>query len=277
MCSKSTCEEDSMVSSSLFEQRSILPILCLICKYNQYLQQNTFNISVKRGERFSWEERGNSGLHPANGSLDFCRELKSKSLALHVVIKNSVHELCFSRTKKFDFRYFLRFSIFLKTSFTGIEFISPRSNASMRLSASSAHSASILSLEGKSKLDKSCSISAARSVGGNFKASASISFPWSDISVSSFNLHGFSSAFSLTMNFIRLPFHLQICPELRCFFLPALSPTLTSRFPLLHHSTIPRSQSDRHLKGDGHLVFRALCPLRYARSFHVSSWKKLTQ
>ena len=106
---------------------------------------------------------------PFQRPFDFCGEFKTQAFAFGIVIGDGFLQLAGSREQEPE-DHRRRLSIRLNTSRAGIAFNFPFSKASRRFSTSCAHKASIFLREGNSKLEKSFSMSSARSIGCNLKA-----------------------------------------------------------------------------------------------------------
>ena len=97
--------------------------------------------SWQAGRLAGWQAERLAGV-PAGRS-----KLITETFALVVVIGDGLGKFTFGRREKDNFHYYLAFSISANRSFAGIAAISPRSNASIRSSASWAHNASIVFLD----------------------------------------------------------------------------------------------------------------------------------
>jgi len=119
---------------------------------------------------------------PLDGAFYLFGELGAESLISGLVIGNGLNELGLGGGEKLDYHYGLDPPAASKASSAETASISPRSNASIRSSASAAHIPSIRPPGDASRLVSRRSASSARSSGGSDKASSRTSAPLFDMS-----------------------------------------------------------------------------------------------
>jgi hypothetical protein len=120
-----------------------------------------------------------------DGTLYFFGELEAERVFLRFVVGNAVYELSLGGSEKLNCHRGLEPPSAPKASSAETALISPRSNASIRSSASAAHSASIRPAGEESRLVRRRSASSALSAGGSDKASSKTSAPLFDMTESS--------------------------------------------------------------------------------------------
>jgi len=116
-----------------------------------------------------------------NGALYFFSELGAEACLLSLVIGDRLLKFSMRWGQKPDFHHGFTRPAASKASLAETVLISPRSNASIRSSASAAHRASMRSTGEASRLLSRRSASSARSAGGNDKASSRTCAPRLDM------------------------------------------------------------------------------------------------